>query len=107
MDNPQPYQPLSQALQSLPPITGRPHYPPTGHHAAYTQHEVSEPQSCLQSQNVHPPLQEEDDDEEEEDEDEGLVEDQLNRAEGDMHVSRPTSPRGSTYVGMKDRKTLL
>jgi len=98
MDNPQSYQPLSQALQ---PNT-RPHYATTGHHAAYALHEVTEPQNHAQSQNVRPHAEEEEE-EEEENEDEGVVEEQLNRTEAEMHVSRPTSPKGSTYVGTKDR----
>lgn len=96
MDNPQPYQPLSQALQSLPPSASRPHYTTTGHHAAYTQHEVTE--------NVRPHVEEEEE-EEEEDEDEGLVEEQLNQGDAEMHASRPTSPKGSTYVGTNEQMT--
>jgi len=96
MDNPQPYQPLSQALQSLPPNT-RPHYTTTGH--AYALQEVTEPQNAQSQSRPHA---EEEEEEEEEDEDEGVVEEQLNRTEAEMHVSTPTSPKGPTYVGTKD-----
>ena len=105
MDNPQPYQPLSQALQSLPSTTSRPHYTTSGHHA-YTQHEVTEPQNHAQSQNVRH-AEEDEDEEDEEDEDEGVVEEQLNQAETELHVSRPASPKGPTYVGMKEQTIQL
>ena len=103
MDNPQPYQPLSQALQSLAATTNR-HYQTTGHHALFAQHEVADPQNHIQSQNVRPPAEEEEEEEEEENDDEGLVEEQLNHGETEMHVSRPTSPKGSMYVGKNGRQ---
>ncbi len=45
------------------------------------------------------PQEEEEEEEEEEGEDEGLVEEQLNLTDTDIHTSRPSTPRGSTYVG--------
>jgi len=59
---------------------------------------VTEQSGQVQSQNIRRPEEEEEEEEEEEDEDEGLVEEQLNQTDVEMHPSRPSSPKGSTYV---------
>jgi hypothetical protein len=33
------------------------------------------------------------------------VEEQLNQGDAEMHASRPTSPKGSTYVGTNEQMT--
>jgi len=86
MDNPQHYQPLSHALQPVPTSSSiRPHYSTTGH---YGQQKPLSADHHL----------EEEEEEEEDDDDEGMVEEQLNQADADMHGSGPPSPKGSTCV---------
>ena len=93
MDNPQHYQPLSHALHPPSASAGRAHYTTMGQHAGYPQQDVTEQSGQAQTQDLRRP-----EEEEEEEEDEGLVEEQLNQTDVEMHPSRPSSPKGSTYV---------
>ena len=96
MDNPQHYQPLSHALHPPTPSASRAHYATQGQHTAFAQQEGAE---ASRTRTHVRPHEEEEEEEEEEGEDEGLVEEQLNQTDTDMHTSRPSTPRGSTYVG--------
>lgn len=99
MDNPQHYQPLSHALHPPTPSASRAHYTTQGQHTGFAQQEGAEAsRTRTQTQNMRP-QEEEEEEEEEEGEDEGLVEEQLNLTDTDIHTSRPSTPRGSTYVG--------
>ncbi|KAJ3515901.1 hypothetical protein NLJ89_g1467 [Agrocybe chaxingu] len=97
MDNPQHYQPLSYALHA--PSTSNPG------RTHYTTTQYTPPQKQVASGTAAPaqPQQEEEEEEEEEDDDddEGLVEEQLNQNDADMHGSRPTSPKPSSSVGAR------
>lgn len=91
MDNPQHYQPLSHALH--PPSTAtlsrghNNHYGNAQHHPSYDNMQKQASQNVQQ--------EDEDDEEEEDDDDEGLVEEQLNQNDVDMHGSEHASPRPS------------
>lgn len=98
MDNPQHYQPLSHALHPPSSSVSLAHYANQGQHTSFAQQEgteASRTQNQAQNMRHH---EEEEEEEEEEGEDEGLVEEQLNQTDTDMHGSRPSSPRASTYV---------
>jgi hypothetical protein len=91
MDNPQHYQPLSHALH--PPSSAlirghNSHYANTNPHAPYSESQKSDAQTAQP--------QEEEEEEEADDDDEGLVEEQLNQNDADMHGSDRASPQLST-----------
>ena len=90
MDNPQHYQPLSHALHPPSSALSRgqnSHYASTTQHASYNE-------APKQPTPKHAEAEEED--EEEDDDDEGLVEEQLNQNDVDMHGSDNASPQPST-----------
>ena len=92
MDNPQHYQPLSHALHH--PSAGTNHYTATSHHVPYSQPQPHK--APVNQRNAH--LEEEEEEDEDDEDDEGLVEEQLNQNDADIHGSDPSSPKPTGYV---------
>ncbi|KAF9484394.1 hypothetical protein BDN70DRAFT_872684 [Pholiota conissans] len=89
MDNPQHYQPLSHALHPPSNVLNR------GHNTQYVNANPHPPYTDAQNADAPniTPHEEEEEEEEADDDDEGLVEEQLNQNDGDMHGSDRASPQ--------------
>ncbi|KAF8150656.1 hypothetical protein B0H34DRAFT_147652 [Crassisporium funariophilum] len=92
MDNPQHYQPLSHALH--PPSTSRSIYSTTVPTTTY----VHPPKPATNVPSGQPEEDDDEEEEEEDDDDEGLVEEQLNRNDADVHGSNHSSPKAAGNV---------
>ncbi|KIM40502.1 hypothetical protein M413DRAFT_445951 [Hebeloma cylindrosporum] len=104
MDNPQHYQPLSDALHPLSSSVNRTHnnhYTATGHPISYAQPQPQKAtnQAALQQE-------EEEEEEEEDDGDEGLVEEQLHQSDADAAGSDVESPKPSSSAPPQNSSAL-